>query len=281
VCPYDVSGFTISGFPGVIIGHNDRIAWGFTNLGADVTDLYVELVDDNSYLYNGERRPLEKRREVLLVKDSDPVEFTVRSTRHGPLVSDVSREYAEIGRQVAEREDTSGGGLETAVALRWTALEVGRTADAVFALNSARNWKEFRAAARLFAVPSQNMVYADVDGHIGYQAPGRIPIRKGYSGEWPVPGWSSTYDWKGWIPFRELPSVLDPEEGFIVTANNAVTGPTYRYRLADRYAYGYRSDRIAGRLRAAGKVDVADMSRLQLDSRNGFAPVLVPHLLRV
>src|SRR5690606_37498704 len=101
------------------------------------------------------------------------------------------------------------------------------------------------------------------------------------SGEWPVPGWSSTYDWKGWIPFRELPSVLDPEEGFIVTANNAVTGPTYRYRLAARYAYGYRSDRIAERLRAAGKVDVADMSRLQLDSRNGFAPVLVPHLLRV
>lgn len=281
VCPYDVAGFTFSGFPGVVIGHNDRIAWGFTNLGPDVTDLYLELVDEDSYLYDGQRYPLETRREEILVKGGDPVEFTVRSTRHGPLVSDVDSEIARAGKQAPAGKEAPSGGLATAVALRWTALDAGNTADAVFRLNAAQNWKEFREAAKLFEVPAQNLVYADVDGHIGYQAPGRIPVRKGGTGEWPMPGWSSSYGWVAWVPFEKLPSVYDPPEGFIVTANNAVAGKSYPYRLADHYSYGYRARQITDRLRSGEKQSVESMASVQLDTRNGFAPELVPYLQRV
>ena len=124
-------------------------------------------------------------------------------------------------------------------------------------------------------------MYADVDGHIGYQAPGRIPIRKGSTGEWPVPGWLSDYDWTGWVPFDQLPSELDPASGYIVTANQAVAPPTYPYRLADHYSYGYRSDRISDLLRGGGKLDVTDMQNIQLDTYNANAAVLVPYLRRV
>ncbi|WP_460514351.1 penicillin acylase family protein [Flindersiella endophytica] len=281
VCPYDVAGFTFSGFPGVIIGHNDRIAWGFTNLGPDVTDLYLELVDDDSYLYDGQRYPLETRREVILVKGSDPVEFTVRSTRHGPLVSDADSDLAKIGDRAPAGKEAPSGGLATGVALRWTALDAGHTADSVFRLNAAQNWKEFREAAKSFEVPAQNLIYADVDGHIGYQAPGKIPVRKGGTGEWPMPGWSSSYGWVAWVPFDKLPSAYDPPEGFIATANNAVAGKSYPYRLADHYAYGYRAREITDRLRGSEKQNVESMAGIQLDTRNGFAPTLVPYLQRV
>src|SRR5690606_29808445 len=117
------------------------------------------------------------------------------------------------------------------VALRWTALEPGRTMDAVFAINRAGDWPSFREAARLLDSPTQNLVYADVDGHIGYQAPGRVPVRKLGDGRWPVPGWDPRYEWVRDIPFRKLPSVLDPDRGYIVTANQAVTGPDYPYLL--------------------------------------------------
>jgi penicillin G amidase len=281
VCPYDVAGFSFSGFPGIVIGHNDRIAWGFTNLGPDVTDLYLELVDEDTYLYDGQRYPLETRREVILVKGGEPVEFDVRSTRHGPLLSDVSADYARIGKQAPAGKEAPSGGLATAVSLRWTALDVGKTADAVFKLNAAQNWKDFRAAAKLFEVPAQNLVYADVEGHIGYQAPGRIPVRKGGTGEWPSPGWTSTYGWAAWVPFDKLPSAYDPPEGYVVTANNAVAGKSYQYRLADHYSYGYRARQITDRVSSGGKLSVESMANIQLDTRNGFAPELVPYLRRI
>ena len=150
------------------------------------------------------------------------------STQHGPLISDVSDYYAK-----------ASGDQGNAVALRWTALTPGRTADAVFTLDRASDWTSFRQAAREFEVPSQNLLYADVDGNIGYQSPGLIPIRRGYTGRWPVPGWDSRYDWIGYIPFDALPSTFNPPEGFIVTANNAVVHtPTYPYHLTDDWSYG-------------------------------------------
>jgi len=273
-CPFDVSGFTFSGMPGVIIGHNHRIAWGLTTMYADVTDLYLERVDEGTgtYLYDGRQLPLRTREESFTVAGrDDPVTMTVRSTRHGPLLSDVIDDVADVG----ERE----GPYE--VALRWAALTPGRSMDAVIGIDKATSWTEFRDAARALDAPSQNLVFADTAGHIGYQAPGRIPVRAGYDGRWPVPGWDPRYRWAGYVPFRALPSVLDPDTGYVVTANQAVIGPQYPYRLTSDMSYGYRSQRIIDLLVARPTHDITDMTALQLDSLNANAARLVPYLLRV
>ncbi|WP_271220135.1 penicillin acylase family protein [Streptosporangium carneum] len=277
-CPFDVTGFTFSGLPGVIIGHNDRIAWGFTNLGPDVADLYLERVRDDSYLFMGEWRPLTTRVEKIEVAGGEPVMLRVRDTMHGPIISDVLQDAkdalpgtAKIFKEQAE-----------AVALKWTALEPGRTADAIFELDAAQDWQGFRAAAAKFEVPSQNLIYADVEGNIGYQAPGRIPVRTRGDGTWPVPGWTGEYSWQAAVPFDELPSLYNPPEGYIVTANNAVIDPErYPHMLTKDWAYGYRSQRILDRLGAElkkGKVDAATMGAVQQDTDNGFARFLVPRL---
>lgn len=282
-CPFDVSGFTFAGFPGVVIGHNQEIAWGFTNLGPDVADLYLEAVEGDRYLRGDELRPLETREETIEIAGEEPFEFTVRSSVHGPLLSDVSQTYATVGANAPVQNRVPDRGNGYAVALSWTALTPNRTAEAVFALNRATGWEEFRAAAELFAAPSQNMVYADRDGHIGYQAPGLVPIRRaGNDGDYPSPGWDRRNDWTGdFVPFDHLPSVLDPEEGFVVTANQAVVGEDYPYYLGDSWAYGYRSQRIVDLIEKRGTLHPDDMSAIQLDTLNGFAPELVPYLLEV
>ncbi|MGH3347683.1 MAG: penicillin acylase family protein [Nocardioides sp.] len=279
-CPLDVSGFTFSGMPGVIIGHNADIAWGFTNLSPDVSDLYLEKVEGDQWLHDGRRRDLHVREEVIRVRDADDVTIRVRSTAHGPLVSDALDEYAEVG-ELAQPEHPGREDREYAVSLAWTALQPAATADAILQLNTAGTWDEFRDAASSFAVPSQNLVYADRDGHIGYQAPGRIPIRQsGNDGYLPAEGWRSDDDWTGdVVPFEGLPHVLDPEEGFVVTANQQVIGGDYPYFITDDWDQGYRAQRIRDLLEARGQLSVADMAGLQLDDRNPMGPTLVPHLL--
>lgn len=283
-CPFDVSGFTFSGLPGVVIGHNQQIAWGFTNLGPDVVDLYLEKVEGERYVYDGRRRRLETRQEQIEVHGRDePVTFTVRSTHHGPLLSDVSKQLSTVGANapVGDRAPERGNGY--AVAISWTALSPSRTADSVFMMNKAQDWDEFRAAARQLAAPSQNLVYADREGHIGYQAPGLIPIRKsGHTGDYPAEGWLPANDWTGsYVPFDALPSLLDPEGGMVSTANQAVIGRDYPYYLGDSWSYGYRSQRIADLLRRQQQLGVDDMARIQLDARNGFAPTFIPYLLDI
>jgi penicillin amidase len=278
-CPFDVTGFSFSGLPGVVIGHNDRIAWGFTNLDPDVSDLYLERVEDDSYLVGDVMVPMDVRRETIRVAGGDDVTISVRSTRHGPVMSDHSDEFTDVGAGAPAPGDAPPRGEGYAVALRWTALDPGQTADALFALNAARDWDEFRAAAALFEVPSQNLVYADVEGNIGYQAPGKIPVRGDGDGRWPVPGWSSEYDWIGYIPYDALPSVFNPDEGYIVTANQPVTSEEYPFLLSEDFGYGYRAQRIDQLVSEAGPLDAAAMIEIQMDSHNPIAEVLTPYLL--
>jgi len=266
-CGYETTGFTFSGVPGVVIGHNARISWGFTNLDPDVSDLYLERLDGDRYQVDGEWRALDTRQETVRVAGGDPVTITIRSTKHGPLLSDASTGLRDAAKP-------------NGVALRWTALDPGRTIEALFAVNRAANWADFRAAAALFEVPAQNIVYADVDGNIGYQSPGRIPVRGKGDGRFMAPGWDSAYDWTGVIPFAELPSVYNPPQGYLVTANQAVVGSTYPHLLTTDWSYGSRSQRINDMLASAGTdVTVADVQRMQFDNRNPMAPLLVPALM--
>lgn len=277
-CPYDVAGFSFSGLPGVVVGHNAKIAWGVTTMYADVADLYLEKVTGDTYEYDGQQVPLETRQETFEVAGGDSETITVRSTRHGPILSDLDDDAAAVGD--ATQKTTERGTYE--VALRWTALDPKPTIKAVFALGKAQDWEQFRAAAKLFTVPSQNLVYADVDGNIGYQAPGIIPIRAKGDGRWPVPGWDSSYEWSGSVPFDQLPTVFNPDEGFIVTANNKVIGDQYPVVLGADTAAGYRSERIRDLLEAStAGLTVDDMSTIQNDTYNANAARLVPQLLKV
>ncbi len=282
-CPFDVSGFTFAGLPGVVIGHNQSIAWGFTNLNPDVQDLYLEkVVDDDHVWYDGKARRMTTHEERFEVQGGDPVTVTVRETRHGPLISDVSADYSTVGADApASGKPHPPRGNGYGVALRWTALEPGTTADAIFVLDKATNWNDFREAARLFEVPAQNLVYADVHGHIGYQAPGKIPIRRTGDGDWPVPGWDPAYEWADSpIPFDALPSVLDPKDGYVITANQAIAKQNYPYYIGSSYDYGYRSQRIRNLLSTTNDLTVDDMARVQLDDYSELAHLLTPYLMR-
>ena len=275
-CRFDVSGFTFSGLPGVIIGHNERIAWGFTNLGPDVADLYLERVDGDMYEFDGAMVPLTLREETIEVAGGDPVTITVRSTARGPIVTDISADFEEVAREYPAGSDQPDGAGD--VSLQWTALTPGTTAQAVFALNQARTWDDFRAAAAQFSVPAQNLIYADVDGNIGYQAPGSIPVRKSGDGTVPLPGWTSENGWAGTIPFDQLPSMLNPDRGYIVTANNPVTadGPM----LTQDWDLGYRAagiERMMQERIAAGTPFTADvLADMQLDTADPNAATFLP-----
>lgn len=176
-CPFDVAGYTFSGMPGVVIGHNQDIAWGMTNLGADVSDLYLEKVTADSYLYDGKQQPFTTRKETIKVAGEKSREITVRETNNGPIVSDRNDELVKVGEKAPVKDPAPDRGEGYAVALRWTALDAGKTMDGLFALNQANDFTSFRKAAADFEVPSQNLIYADTKGNIGYQAPGRIPVR--------------------------------------------------------------------------------------------------------
>ncbi|MDJ0378406.1 penicillin acylase family protein [Cryobacterium sp. PH31-L1] len=293
-CPFDVAGYSFSGLPGVIIGHNERIAWGFTNLGPDVADLYIEKVTGDSYEFDGVQKPLLLRDEKISVAGGDDVKIEIRSTEHGPLLSGFDgTSYQQIASDFPEATGLTpalaaeAGAEQTSyeLSLQWTALTPGHTASAIFALNQATDWTGFRAAAALFEVPAQNLTYADVDGNIGYQAPGLIPIRASGNGTLPVPGWTSQYGWTGYIPFDALPSTFNPPSGYIVTANNAATDPSYPYLLTADWDLGYRANQITARLQEliAAKTPVTAelMSEIQGDNYSAIAATLVPALQQV
>ncbi len=281
-CPYEVAGYSFSGLPGIVIGHNASIAWGLTNLGPDVADLYFEKVTGDSYELDGVMQPLTTRTETIAVAGGDPVTIEVKSTGRGPIVTDITPTFTSIASEypgTAGLPETDGG---YQLSLQWTALTPGRTPSAIFAINKAQNWDEFREGAKLFEVPSQNLVYADVAGNIGYQAPGLVPVRITGDGTLPSPGWSSDYGWSSYIPFDELPSVSNPESGLIVTANNAAVGPDYPQMITQDWDLGYRAQQIDTRLAAAlssgEKLSVDTMADIQADNYNANAAQLAPIL---
>jgi len=248
---FHVTGATFAGTPGVVIGHNERIAWGVTNAGPDVQDLYLERFhagDPSLYEFRGQWERATVLEEAIAVKGRpDPVILPVRITRHGPILNGVVE------------------GLDAFVALRWTALEPGALAGAVLRLNRAANWEEFRGALRLWTVPAQNFVYADRDGNIGYQLPGRIPIRAKGTGLLPVPGWTGEYEWIGEIPYEELPSSFNPERGYIITANNRIIPDGYGHFIAAEWDPGFRAQRIETMLKDQPQITAEVMADMQLD----------------
>ncbi|MFB4423786.1 penicillin acylase family protein [Streptomyces sp. QL37] len=285
-CRYDTAGYTFSGMPGVIIGHNQDIAWGFTNLGADVTDLFLEKVSADGYQYDGKTEPFITREETIKVAGGKSRTITVRETNNGPLVSDRSAELEKVGKKAPVTTSAPDRGDGYGVSLKWTALDPGKSMDAVFELNRAKDFTSFRKAAAHFEVPSQNLIYADTEGHIGYQAPGKIPVRLKGDGTTPSPGWSAAYGWeKDPIPFDELPYEYDPDRGYIVTANQAVIGDDYEHMLTKDWGYGTRSQRINDliqkKIDGGEKISTDDMQTMQMDNQSAIAAKLVPELKKI
>jgi penicillin G amidase len=294
---YHVTGVSMPGSPGVIIGHNERIAWGMTNGMTDVQDLYIERfdpADPTRYEFQGQWERAEIIREEIAVRGrSAPVVEEVRVTRHGPVITpliptndhrppttDHRSLRMEDGRSRMEDREAQDShppssilhpqndgrsSEEETLALRWTALDPARIVTSILELNRATDWDSFRAALADWTVPAQNFVYADVEGHIGYALGGDIPIRAKGDGRLPVPGWTGEYEWTGMIPHAELPHVLDPEEGFVATANNRVAGDDYPYPLPAEWLSGYRVTRIRELIERTPRHDAESFARIQAD----------------
>ncbi|MGH9743101.1 MAG: penicillin acylase family protein [Candidatus Acidiferrum sp.] len=245
---YNAEGVTLPGAPLIVIGHNDHIAWGFTNNGADVQDLYFETFNPSApdeYRVNGKWAKAQIFDELIHIKNHPDEHFKVAVTRHGPIV------------------DTEAG---KSYALRWTALEPGGLGNTYSWVSLAQNWQDFREIMKRVWGPAQNAVYADVDGNIGYVMAARVPIRKKGHGEVPVPGDTDDYDWTGYIPFEQLPQALNPESGLIITANARVVGPDYKPYLTDRWEEPYRTARIYDLLHGKSNLRPIDMLKIETDA---------------
>ncbi len=263
----NVSGVIFAGIPGIILGHNEEIAWGVTNVGPDVQDLYIEIPNPDNptqFRYDGEWEQAEVRDEPIKVKDGETVDFEVIVTRHGPIMTDLVFKETEPSAQFS---------------MQWTALQATAELRAVLGFNKSKTWNEFENALEDFKAPAQNFVFASKDGTIAYKANGQIPLRKQGDGQLPVPGDSSDYGWQGFIPWDELPTVVNPEQGFIATANNEVIGDEYPYHITDFWAQPYRYERIKEVLEANDSITVEDMMNLQMDQHNLYAREFLPDLL--
>ncbi len=262
----NVSGVIFAGIPGIILGHNEQIAWGVTNTGPDVQDLYIEKRNPNNpyeFLYNDSWEEAEVIKEEIQIKDEKSVEYEVVITRHGPVVS----------------EFAADSGKDTVLSLQWTALEPSSELEAVLKMNKSGNWEEFEKALEGFHTPAQNFVFASTDGTIAYKANGKIPIRKKGDGLLPVPGWTDEYGWDDYIPYDELPRTVNPKEGFISTANNKVIGDDYPYHISHDWAQPFRQMRIQEVLSGTTHITAEDMMNLQMDQMNLQAKEFLPFFI--
>jgi len=264
-------GATLPGVPAIVLGRNQRIAWGFTNTGPDVQDLYIEKLEaDGKYLAPDGPRTFETLRETIEVRGADDVQLAVRRTRHGPVISDVSR----VAQELAPRGHV--------IAFSWTALaDDDRSMQAALKFSRAREWDGFLAAARDFQTPQQNIVYADVEGNIGFVAAGRVPVRKpenDLKGLAPAPGWLAKYDWAGYLPFDALPRAFNPASGAIVTANHKIVPPGYPHYITSEWQPPFRAERIEAMLEAEPRHSVASFAQMQADAASLAVRELLPYL---
>ena len=263
---HQITGGTVAGTPFVVIGHNDKIAWGFTTTASDVEDLFIEKLDPadpGRYLTPDGPAPFTTRRETIAVKGAAPETLTVRSTRNGPVLSDVLPAGTAANGYVLALQTTFLGDDDT-------------TAEALWRMNRATDWPQFRAALQDFVAPQQNMVYADIDGNIGFIAPARIPVRKSGNGWLPVPGWTGDYDWTGTVPFDALPQGVNPKSGRFVSANNKIVPDSYPYFLSHDWDIPNRAERIGERLAEAPQQSQQASAAIQADTLSIMARRLVP-----
>jgi penicillin G amidase len=245
-----VRGASLPGMPGVYMGQNNDVCWTFTNVMADVQDLFVERVEGDRYLFEGEWLPLEVVREEIAVKGRDaPEVLDVPLTHHGPLVN------AALGADEAEP-----------LALRWITLDRPTAFRGMFELHGIRSGPELVAKLEGHTSPASNLIWADRHGSIGYKLIGRLPLRKGGCPDLPKPGWEGEFEWEGTAPYEELPEVVDPESDFLVTANNRIVGDEYPHHITSDWLDGYRARRIEELLRASDEHDVGGFEAMQSDN---------------
>jgi len=266
----EIAGGTAAGIPLVLIGHNDRIAWGFTTTGSDVEDLFVEQVDPadpDRYLTPQGTAPFAARQERIAVRNAVPVDITIRTTRHGPVLSDVLPPGA------------ADPGFVLALAATFT-IPDDRTAEALWEANRATDWPSFRGALQSFVGPMQSIVCGDADGTIGFIAPGLVPIRRNGQGWMPVPGWTGEYDWTGYIPFTALPSAVNPSAGHFISANNKIVPDNYPYFLGRDWDLPNRAERIEALLAATPRQTPMASAAIEADTLSLMAARLVPLMTR-
>ncbi len=268
----NVIGASFPGAPGIIIGHSQHIAWGTTNAVSDVQDLYIEKFNPQQpyqYEFQGQWEDAQVIREEIKVKgQAQPVIEEVRITRHGPIITALPQSNHEKA-------------VDVPLALRWISLEQGKIAEAVYKLNTATNWHEFLTALHDWDAPAQNFVYADTQGNIGYMMAGAIPIRAQGLALLPSPGWTGEYEWTGMVPFTELPQTYNPQQHFIVTANNRVVDDSYPYYISHEWSNGYRAQRIQDLLTSKEQLTLDDMATIQTDQYALPARTILPYILQV
>ena len=269
-----VSGATVPGVPYHIIAHNGRIAWGVTTTYIDTDDLYIERVnkaDPSRYDTPEGPRAFIRREETIKVRFGEPQKIVVRATRHGPVIDSIL---------FGGRRGASPLGTGYVLALKAPSLrEDDTTADAFYLLNRARNWEEFRAALKHWKAPLQNVVYADVDGNIGYQVPGRVPIRKKGTGWLPAPGWTDAHAWTGFIPYDKLPRAYNPTNGYLVNANSRIVGKDYPYFLSHGWGDHFRAQRIVDLIEITAKHTPESFAKIQGDHLSLAARTLAPMIV--
>lgn len=279
----DVAGATMPGLPSVVVGQNASVAWGFTNTGPDVQDLYLERLnpaDAGVYQTPEGWAKFETRQELIRVRGKPDVALTVRSTRHGPVVSDAAQSVGLVRNELATRDHPG-----FVLSLRWTGLDTDvNPIGTGLAMMRAATVDGFVQAASTWATPLQNMAVADRDGHIAMVSPGRVPLRRpdnAFQGLAPAPGWEARHDWSGYLPVDVLPQVRDPERGFIANANQKITPPGYAHHLSHQWAAPFRYQRIVQLIEAQPKHSLDDLQRIQSDVHSLAAARLIPALRSV
>jgi len=261
----NVTGVIVPGQPFVVAGHNEKISWGMTNLMVDDIDLFAEKInpaDTNQYFFNGEWKKMEVRDEVIKIKGGSQQIQKLRYTHRGPIVSRMRKVNDAV------------------LSMRWSGFDMSDEIKSVYLLNRAANWNDFLTALTSFRSVSQNFVYADVEGNIGLHTGGGIPIRKGY-GTIIRDGQTDEYDWKGYVPFDQLPSSFNPQNGFVSSANNKTVGDDYPYYISADFALPYRIDRIRTMLNEKEVFSIEDFKRMITDQHSEYAKLLTPFILRV